>query len=136
MSMKKSTKAKIKSVSAESNAVEKVEKVDLKSELNSFLQSAKDWEKLETSIEGLFIVKVPAKKNKAGQITAPPSLSIEVNPSNKFKGLYINNLESLGAIAEILINPATSNVLGVIEGINPSKPTKEVKSVKKLTIQF
>jgi len=47
---------------------------DIEKELKEHLDKGKDWEKMETPIEGVMVVKVPATK------TRPALLFLEINP--------------------------------------------------------
>ena len=49
----------------------------MEDELRTHLDEAKDWEKLPTSIPGVFVVKVPGTKNRKAR------LMVEVNPVDK-----------------------------------------------------
>ena len=99
---------------------------DLKSEIESFLKEAKDWEKLPTAnLPGVNVVKMPATK------TRPSKLAIEVNPEKdgkplKKKGLFITSAEMLIEFSEILQNESLYTLMKVIDSIN-----KEQEPVKK-----
>jgi len=66
---------------------------DIQNQLKDHLENAEDWEKMDTPIEGVSVVKVPATK------TRPALLFIEVNPLKengtpmKRKGLFVGNKE-------------------------------------------
>ena len=50
-------------------------------DLREHLDNGKDWSKLETDIDGVFVVKIPRTKTRG------PRLMVEVNPINKATGL-------------------------------------------------
>jgi hypothetical protein len=50
--------------------------VDLNEKLAQFLKEGQNWEKKPTSVEGVFLLKLPTFKK------SPPSIGIEVNPIN------------------------------------------------------
>ena len=66
---------------------------DIQAQLKEHLDKSEDWEKMETPIDGVFVVKIPATK------TRPALLQIEINPISddgkpmKRKGLFVGNLE-------------------------------------------
>ena len=69
--------------------------------LDQFLQTGNDWEKLKTSIPGVFIQKLPPYRN------APSRLAIEVNPVDasgsptKRRGLLIRYDDEYEAVKEM-----------------------------------
>ncbi|MBY8982251.1 MAG: hypothetical protein KGD57_04825, partial [Candidatus Lokiarchaeota archaeon] len=66
---------------------------DIQSQLEEHLNKAKDWDKMETPVPGVFVVKVPASKTK------PALLFLEINPLKadgnpmKRKGLFVKDYE-------------------------------------------
>ncbi len=90
----------------------------LEAELKEHLNSGKDWEKMETPIEGVMVVKVPETK------TRPALLFLEINPiingkPLKRKGLFVGNQEILVKFAEALQDDKTFQLIKVMESINP-----------------
>jgi len=106
----------------------------MENELREFLESAKDWQKMETDIDGVFVVKIPATKTREAK------LMVEVNPINKLtkqpkkrKGLFIADFEMYLQFQEALMEDEVPALIKTIEGINPesSGPSK----VKKLKLK-
>ena len=68
---------------------------DIQKQLKDHLEKAEDWEKMDTPIKGVSVVRVPATK------TRPALLFIEVNPLKengtpmKRKGLFVGSKECL-----------------------------------------
>lgn len=102
---------------------------DIQSQLKEHLKSGKDWEKMNTPIQGVSVVKVPATK------TRPALLFLEINPLKedgspmKRKGLFVGNKEMLIKFSEALNDDKTFQLIQELERVNP-KETK--KSTKKL----
>ncbi len=91
---------------------------DIGTQLKDHLENGTDWEKMETPIEGVNVVKVPATKTK------PPLLFLEVNPIIngkllKRKGLFVGNKEILIKFSEALNDDKTFQLIGVMETVNP-----------------
>lgn len=92
---------------------------DIQDQLKEHLENAKDWEKMDTPVSGVSIVKVPKTK------TRPALLFIEVNPLKsdgrpmKRKGLFIGNKEMYLAFKEALEEDAIFTILQNIESVNP-----------------
>ncbi len=93
--------------------------VDIQTQLKDHLKSGKDWEKMETPVPGVFVVKVPATK------TRPALLFLEVNPLKsdgkpmKRKGLFIGSKEMYIAFKEALEEDAIYTLIQNLEAVNP-----------------
>ena len=91
----------------------------IEDQLKEHLKSGADWEKMETPIEGVNVVKVPATK------TRPPLLFLEINPLKedgkplKRKGLFVGSKEILIKFSEALNDDKTFQLIGELEKINP-----------------
>ncbi len=103
---------------------------DIHGQLKDHLENAKEWEKMETPIPGVFVVKVPATK------TRPALLFLEVNPLKddgkpiKRKGLFVGSKEMLVKFGEALSDDKVFQLINEIENINPE--VKGAGSTKKL----
>ena len=92
---------------------------NIQGQLREHLKNGKDWEKMETPIPGVWVVKVPATK------TRPALLFLEVNPLNstgkpiKRKGLFLGSKEMYLAFKEALEEDAIFTMLQNIETVNP-----------------
>ena len=91
----------------------------IEAQLKEHLKSGNDWEKMETPIEGVNVVKVPATK------TRPALLFLEINPLKdngqplKRKGLFVGSKEMLIKFGEALNDDKTFQLIGELEKINP-----------------
>ncbi|MFX1309050.1 MAG: hypothetical protein ACFE9M_04115 [Promethearchaeota archaeon] len=105
---------------------------DIQAQLKDHLKNGKDWEKMETPIPGVFVVKVPATK------TRPSLLFIEVNPLKsdgnpmKRKGLFIGSKEMYIAFKEALEEDAIFTLIQNVEAVNPE--VKGAGATKKLNM--
>jgi len=92
---------------------------DIQAQLKDHLKNGKDWEKMETPVPGVFVVKVPATK------TRPALLFLEVNPLKndgkpmKRKGLFIGSKEMYIAFKEALEEDAIYTLIQNVEEVNP-----------------
>ncbi|MFX1316480.1 MAG: hypothetical protein ACFE9T_11490 [Promethearchaeota archaeon] len=100
---------------------------NIQNQLKEHLKSGEDWEKMETPIKGVSVVKVPATK------TRPALLFLEINPLKedgspmKRKGLFVGSKEMLIKFSEALNDDKTFQLIQELEQINP----KETKSNSK-----
>ena len=92
---------------------------DIEAQLKAHLKSGADWEKMETPVPGVNVVKVPATK------TRPALLFLEVNPLKedgkpmKRKGLFVGSKEMLIKFGEALNDDKVFQLIGELEKINP-----------------
>jgi len=93
--------------------------IDIQTQLKDHLKNGNDWEKMETPIPGVFVVKVPETK------TRPALLFLEVNPLKndgkpmKRKGLFIGSKEMYIAFKEALEEDAIFTLIQNVEAVNP-----------------
>ncbi len=103
---------------------------EIKEQLKDHLENATDWEKMETPVPGVFVVKVPATKSR------PALLFLEVNPLKddgkplKRKGLFVGNKEFLVKFSEALSDDKVYQLINEIEKVNPE--VKSAGATKKL----
>ncbi|UCC18874.1 MAG: hypothetical protein JSV62_12300 [Promethearchaeota archaeon] len=103
---------------------------DIQSQLKDHLKNGKDWEKMETPIPGVFVVKVPETK------TRPALLFLEINPLKsdgkplKRKGLFIGSKEMYLAFKEALDEDSIFTLIQNVEAVNPE--VKGAGATKKL----
>ena len=87
--------------------------------LEEFLRTGNDWEKLNTSIPGVFVQKLPPYRS------SPSRLAIEVNPVDasgnptKRRGLLIRFPDEFDAFKEILNDDKFPKLLELLDGVNP-----------------
>ncbi|HII77061.1 MAG TPA: hypothetical protein HA264_08555 [Methanolinea sp.] len=99
--------------------------MELNEVLRAFLEGGEDWERKNTSLKGVSIIKLPGTKSRA------PSLAIEVNPVNekgapmKKKGIMIMSASELSAFREIFSNPKVDGLIRSIEEITPGKKSQK-----------
>ncbi len=101
--------------------------MNIKETLEHFLEEGKDWERKQTSIRGVSILRMPRTT------TRPPTLAMEINPADdrgmpmKRKGIMIRSPKELGALKDLLGNPRVEDLMGALASVTPSLPpaTKE-----------
>lgn len=101
--------------------------------LNDHLEHAKDWDKMETDIPGVYVVKVPGTRNRNAR------LMIEVNPVDpvtktpkKKKGLFISDFEMYLQYQEILQEDQVAKLIKTLDDLNPNPTTPTEKKVLRL----
>ncbi|MHA1373432.1 MAG: hypothetical protein ACTSR7_03960 [Promethearchaeota archaeon] len=100
---------------------------DIKTQLKEHLDKGNDWEKMETPVDGVNVVKVPATK------TRPALLFLEINPLKddgkpmKRKGLFVANKEMFVKFMDALNDDNTFKLIQELEQVNPKITTKTKK---------
>lgn len=101
--------------------------------LTKHLENGKDWEKVDTDIPGVFVVKIPATK------TRPARLSVEVNPVDeagkpkKRKGLFVTNFEMYVQFLEALQDDNVGKLITLVDNLNPATASKGKRKKIKIT---
>ena len=89
--------------------------------LEDFLRTGSDWEKLKTSVPGVFIQKLPPYRS------SPARLAVEINPVDasgnptKRRGLLLRYTDEYEAFKEILTDDKLPRLLEMLENVNPGQ---------------
>ncbi len=96
--------------------------------LLQFLNGGKDWERKQTSIPGVFLLRLPSLKG------GKPSICIEVNPVDssgapkKKRGVVIRSNSELEEIKNIFSNAKIEELMKKIDGVNPAESIRVAKA--------
>jgi hypothetical protein len=106
--------------------------MSMQERLAEFLKESSDWERKSTSIQGVFLLKLP--NSKAG--TWKESIALEINPINpstgfptKKRGIVIRSASELEQITHILTNLKLSELAKRMDEENPSDLKNKAKSI-------
>jgi len=95
--------------------------MEITDSLKAFMETGEDWERKNTSVKGVSIIRLPKTK------TRPASLAIDINPVNerglpmKKKGMMIMSKAELLAFREVFANEKVETLLKTIEEVTPVK---------------
>ena len=99
--------------------------------LQEHLLEGQNWEKVETDVPGVYVVKIPATK------TRPAKLMVEVNPVDeatgkpkKRKGLFIADFEMYVQFLEAMQDERIEKLIKTVDGINPQQTATKAKKIK------
>jgi hypothetical protein len=105
--------------------------MSIQERFNQFLKESSDLERKSTSIQGVFLLKLPG--SKAG--TWKESIAIEINPVNpaigfptKKRGIVIRTASELEQITHILTNLKLTKLAKSMDEVNPSDLKDKAKS--------
>ncbi len=95
--------------------------MELAATLRTFIEEGGDWERKQTSVKGVSIIRLPATKNR------PPSLAIDINPIGdtglpmKKKGIMIMNAAEIAAFRAALNNEKIDGLIAALEEVLPER---------------
>jgi hypothetical protein len=98
--------------------------------LEEFLSEGKAWDRMPTSIPGVFVLKLPPYKSQ------PSHLVVELNPVDsgmkptKRRGLVLRSVAELEAFNELYQPERIGNLLTMLEGVNPEGPKRRGKTIE------
>jgi hypothetical protein len=76
------------------------------------IEEAEPWERISTTVDGLYVVKPPEQNNKQNVLVeAVPTPQGQII---KKKGIYLKSVEDLKAYRLLLNNPKTEELIKVI----------------------
>lgn len=97
--------------------------MSMQERLTQFLKDSSDWERKSTSIQGVFLLKLPSSK----ACTWKESIAIEINPVNpssgfptKKRGIVIRSASELEQTTHILTNLKLTELAKRMDEVNPS----------------
>ena len=96
--------------------------MELVDSLKEFIEEGQDWERKNTSVKGVSIIRMPPYKNR------PASLAIDINPVGetglpmKKKGIMVMSAAELLAFREIFKNEKLDNLVKTLEEVTGKKP--------------
>ncbi|KXA94072.1 hypothetical protein AKJ36_03515 [candidate division MSBL1 archaeon SCGC-AAA259I07] len=105
--------------------------MSLEEPLAEFLESGDDWERKKTSVDGVFILKLPEYKGN------PPRLAIELNPTDsrgnptKKRGLMMRDVGELETFRDLIGEEGLDDLMEIIVEVNPEKGKKKRREEEK-----
>jgi hypothetical protein len=109
--------------------------MELTDTLKTFIEEGQDWERKQTSVKGVSIIRLPATKNR------PASLAIDINPVGetglpmKKKGIMIMNRSELAAFRSTFSNEKIDALITALEEVLPERKTA-AKTTKADVVQI
>lgn len=87
--------------------------------LTNFLKTGKDWARLRTSVDGVFVLKLPTYRR------SPPRLAVELNPVDdegkpkKRRGFILRSRTDLEDFKELFLYDKLAKLLTALDSVNP-----------------
>jgi hypothetical protein len=103
---------------------------NIESKLKEFLGDGKDWERKQTNIPGVFLLRLPAFRSR------PECVAIEIDATNRSggggnrrRGLIIRTREEIEELSKILENPKLVSLASAVEKINPPQAKSSTSTI-------
>lgn len=101
----------------------------LENKIKDALKDVKAWQRVPTSVNGVYLVKAPGNADN-------DTIMVEINPLNergtsmKRKGLFLKSSSEFKGFGEIFKNENIMELLNTVEVINGGNKNKEVMAVE------
>ncbi|MEN4006400.1 MAG: hypothetical protein PQ964_03460 [Methanobacteriaceae archaeon] len=102
---------------------------ELENKIKEALKDVRPWQKVPTSVNGVYLVKTPADNSKG-------TIMIEINPMDergspmKRRGLFLKNTIEFNGFKSIFQNKSVMDLLDTIEEIDGREKKKKVKTIE------
>ncbi|MEN4017478.1 MAG: hypothetical protein PQ975_02370 [Methanobacterium sp.] len=102
---------------------------ELENKIKEALKDVRPWQRVPTSVNGVYLVKTPADNSKE-------TIMVEINPLNergspmKRRGLFLKDTTEFGGFKGIFENESVMDLLDAIEEIDGKEKKKEVKAIE------
>lgn len=101
----------------------------LENKIKEALKDVRPWQRVPTSVNGVYLVKTPADNSKE-------TIMVEINPLNergspmKRRGLFLKDTSEFSGFKGIFQNESVMDLLDAIEEIDGKEKKKEVKAIE------
>ncbi len=102
---------------------------ELENKIKEALKDVKPWQRVPTSVNGVYLVKTPADASKE-------TIMVEINPLNergspmKRRGLFLKDSSEFGGFKGIFQNESVMELLSSIEEIDGREKKAEIKAIE------
>lgn len=102
--------------------------MELEVKIKNALSNVKAWQRVPTSLDGIFLVKTPVKGGKE-------TILLEINPKDekgnliKRRGLFLKSINELDKFQQALDEHKLKDVIKAIENITGAKEMKKIETV-------
>jgi len=87
--------------------------------LAGFLKTGKDWERLRTSVPGVFVLKLPPYRGAATRLVVEVNPVDEAGSPTKRRGLVLRSTAELEKFQQIFRDEKLSKLLSLVDSVNP-----------------
>jgi hypothetical protein len=87
--------------------------------LVEFLENGKDWERKQTNIPGVFLIRLPQFRSRPACIGIELDVLNRGSGSNRRRGIILRTKQELKQLLDIVTNKKLGDLTSSIEKINP-----------------
>jgi hypothetical protein len=87
--------------------------------LIEFLENGKDWERKQTNIPGVFLIRLPQFRSRPACIGVELDILNRAGGANKRRGIILRTNQELQQLLDIVSNKKLSELTSSIEKVNP-----------------
>jgi hypothetical protein len=101
---------------------------DINNRLKEFLENGKEWERKQTNIPNVFLLRLPSFRGR------PECIAIEIDAtnrggSNRRRGIIIRSQEEIHELSKIFENPKVVSLASAVEKVNPPQVKSSTSTV-------
>lgn len=90
--------------------------------LVEFLENGKDWERKQTNVPGVFLIRLPQFRSRPACIGVELDVLNRGGGSNRRRGIILRTNEELKQLLNVVTNKKLGDLTSSIEKINPVQP--------------
>jgi hypothetical protein len=87
--------------------------------LTEFLENGKDWERKQTNIPGVFLIRLPQFRSRPACVGVELDVLNRGGGGNRRRGIILRTKEELQQLSEIITNNKLIQLTSAIEKVNP-----------------
>ena len=99
------------------------------SRLTNFLESGKDWERKQTNIPGVFLIRLPQFRGRPACIGIELDILNRGGTGGRRRGLIIRTKEELQQLSEVVTNEKLIELTSAIEKVNPVRQSSSAANL-------
>ena len=91
--------------------------------LVEFLENGKDWERKQTNVPGVFLLRLPQFRSRPACIAVELDVLNRGGGSNRRRGIILRTSEELKQLLDIVTNEKITELTSSVEKVNPVQQT-------------
>jgi hypothetical protein len=87
--------------------------------LQEFLENGQDWERKQTNVPGVFLIRLPQFRSRPACIGVELDVLNRAGGSNRRRGIIVRTKEELQQLSDVVANQKVIELTSAIEKVNP-----------------
>jgi hypothetical protein len=97
--------------------------------LMEFLQNGKDWERKQTNIPGIFLIRLPQFRSRSACIGVELDVLNRGGGGSRRRGIILRTQEELEQLLEVINNKKLLELTSLIQKVNPVQQSSSATSL-------